>query len=295
VSFSLIAQLVGNTLTLGCLYALVGMGFVVLFRATGVVNFAQGTFMVLGAYIFYTVVATAEQPFWIAFVIALAAIAALGAIVYLTMFYRLLGADLFVTVIATMGLSVVVQTMTFLIWGPQVRALPPVVSNSVIVTPFGVPLSPVDLVAIGTSLALIAALELTMQRTVLGIRMRAVADSPLLAALTRVNVTFVCALAWAISSLCAAVAGIAVTLRITAVDPVSLGQLGLLIFPVVILGGVDSLRGAMVGGLAVAAIQNLAVVWLGGNWVNAAAYAVLLLMLLLRPRGLFGSRVVARI
>jgi branched-chain amino acid transport system permease protein len=295
MNLNLIGQLIGNTLTLGSLYALVGIGFVILFRSTGVVNFAQGTFMVLGAYVFYALVEGAQQPFWIAFALALASIGVIGGAVYLGMFYRLLGADLFVTVIATMGLSVVLQTITFLVWGPQVRALPPVVSNAVVAAPLGIPFSPVDLIAIGTSVALIAALELTMQRTVIGIRMRAVADSPLLAALSRINVDAICVLAWSISSMCAAVAGIAVTLRVTAVDPVSLGQLGLLIFPVVILGGVDSIRGAMVGGLAVAAIQNLAVAFLGGNWVNPAAYTVLLLTLLVRPRGLFGSRAIARI
>jgi branched-chain amino acid transport system permease protein len=291
----LLGRLVGNTLALGSLYALVGIGFVILFRSTGVVNFAQGTFMVLGAYIFYALVAGAQQSFWIGFVVALACIAALGGAVYLGMFHRLLGAELFVTVIATMGLSVALQTLTFLIWGPQVRPLPPVVSNDVVVSPLGIPLSQVDLLAIGASVAFIAALELMIQRTVLGIRMRAVADSPLLASLVRVNVHRVCVLAWSISALCSAVAGIAVSLRVTAVDPVSLGQLGLLIFPVVIIGGVDSIRGAMVGGIAVAVIQNLAVVFLGGNWVNPAAYAILLLMLLLRPRGLFGSRAIARI
>jgi branched-chain amino acid transport system permease protein len=211
------------------------------------------------------------------------------------MFHRLLGAELFVTVIATMGLSVVLQMLTFLIWGPQVRPLPPTLPSGTVIAPLGIPFSAVDLLAIGTSVVLIVALELTMQRTVLGVRMRAVADSPLLAALTRVNVHAVSTLAWAIAALCSAVAGIAVALRVTAVDPVSLGQLGLLIFPVVIIGGVDSLRGAMVGGLIVAATQNLAVLFLGGNWVNPLAYAILLLMLLIRPRGLFGSRSIARI
>jgi branched-chain amino acid transport system permease protein len=125
--------------------------------------------------------------------------------------------------------------------------------------------------------------------------MRGVADSALLAALSKVDVHLVSALAWAISAVAAAVAGIAVALRVGAVDPVSIGQLGLLIFPVVIIGGVDSIRGAMVGGMIVAVTQNIAVFYLGGNWVNPVAYAILLAMLLVRPRGLFGTRAVARI
>ena len=78
-------------------------------------------------------------------------------------------------------------------------------------------------------------------------------------------------------------------------DPVSIGQLGLLVFPVVIIGGVDSVNGALIGGILVAAIQNVVQYYLGGNWVDPLAYAALLVMLLVRPRGLFGSRAVARI
>src|SRR6266852_1758743 len=99
MNLDLLARLAGNTLTLGSLYALVGIGVVILFRSTGVVNFAQGSFMVLGAYVFYALAAGLPQPFWIAFAIALLTIAGLGGGVYLAMFHRLLGAELFVTVI----------------------------------------------------------------------------------------------------------------------------------------------------------------------------------------------------
>ena len=294
MNVELLGALVGNTVVLGSLYALVGIGFVILFRSTGVVNFAQGTFMVLAAYVFYTLVTAGAQPLRSALLITFVAISALGATVYLALFHRLIGAELFVTVIATMGLSIVLQMATFLIWGPQVRPLPALIPGGTLISLAGIPFSRLDLLSVGTSLALIASLELVMQRTVLGVRMRAVADSPLLAALSRVDVHRMSALAWAISALSSAVAGVAVALRV-AVDPVSLGQLGLLIFPVVIIGGVDSIRGAMVGGLIVAVTQNLAVVFLGGNWVNPVAYAILLIVLLVRPRGLFGSQAIGRI
>jgi branched-chain amino acid transport system permease protein len=294
MTLGLFAVLTGNTLVLASLYALVGIGFVILFRATALVNFAQGTFMVLSAYLFYTMLA-AGLPIWLAAIIAILLIALVGALVYVGAFHRLIGADLFVTVIATMGLSLVVQTFTFLIWGPEVRPLPQSLPVGTFVTILGIPLSQVDVIAISASVSLILVLELGLQRTVLGTRMRAVADSAVLAGLSKVNVHAVSALAWSISALCTGVAGIAVALRVGAVDPVSIGQLGLLIFPVVIIGGVDSIRGAMVGGLLVAITQNLAVYFLGGNWVNPAAYAILLLVLLLRPRGLFGSRAVTRI
>jgi branched-chain amino acid transport system permease protein len=142
--------------------------------------------------------------------------------------------------------------------------------------------------------ALIIILEVVLQRSRLGVRMRAVADSSLLSALQRVRVPAYSGLAWGISGLCSALAGVSLAMQ-TAVDSNNISSLGLLIFPVVIIGGVDSIRGALVGGLIVAAIQEVAGVYLGGNWVDPCAYGLLLLVLLFRPRGLFGTREIVRI
>lgn len=295
MSLSVFQQLISNTIVLGSLYALVGMGFVILFRSTGVVNFAQGSFMVLAPYILYSLSTGLHLEFWIAFVASSFTVAAVGAAVYVGFLHRLTGADLFVTVIATLGLSVVLQTATSMIWGPNDRVLPLFFSNSVFFTVLGLQFTRVDIIAIATSAALMVGFELLLQRTVVGIQTRAVADSTHLAALVRVRVHAVSALAWAVSALCAAVAGVAVALQVGTVDPVSISQLGLLVFPIVIIGGVDSIRGAMIGGLLVAAIQNVGLQYLGGNWVDPLAYGTLLLTLLVRPNGLFGSRAIIRI
>ncbi|MCU1489766.1 MAG: branched-chain amino acid transporter, permease [Acidimicrobiaceae bacterium] len=287
--------LIANTIVLGSLYALMGIGFVTLFRSTGVVNFAQGSFMVVGAYALYSCTASLHLPFFVAFVIAVLIVSAIGAVVYAAFLHRLTGADLFVTVIATLGLSIVVQTATSMIWGANERPLPVFFRAGTFFSIFGVQFTRVDALAVIASIALIACFELVLQRTSLGVQTRAVADSTQLAALMKVRVHAVSAMAWAISSLCAAIAGIAIALQVGAVDPVSVGQVGLLVFPVVIVGGVDSLKGAMAGGVLIAAIQNLVLQYLGGSWVDPMAYAALLLMLLLRPTGLFGSRAVIRI
>ncbi len=294
MNHELIARFIEQTLVLGSLYTLVGIGFVILFRSTGVVNFAQGSFMVLGAYFFYSLLVQLQLPFWVAAAGSLIGVGLIGALLYALMFHRMVGADLFVIVVATMGLAVAVQTVTLLIWGPQIRELPEVIPSGPVAAPFGVAFTRLDLLAIVASAILIVALEIALQRTTLGIRMRAVADSVLLAALSRVDVHVFSGLAWSISALCAGAAGVAVALR-TAVDPTNIGQLGLLIFPVVIIGGVDSMRGALVGGLLVAATQNLTILVFGGTWVDPIAYALLLLMLLVRPRGFFGTREIVRI
>lgn len=287
--------LIANTIVLGSLYALMGIGFVTLFRSTGVVNFAQGSLMVVGAYALYSLTSSLHLPFFAAFVIAVLLVAAVGALVYAAFLFRLTGADLFVTVIATLGLSIVVQTATSMIWGPNERPLPVFFRSGTFLSVFGIEFTRVDAVAVIASVALIVGFELILQRTALGVQTRAVADSTHLAALMKIRVHGVSAMAWAISSLCAAIAGIAIALQVGAVDPVSVSQVGLLVFPVVIVGGVDSLRGALVGGVLIAAIQNVVLQYLGGNWVDPMAYAALLVMLLVRPTGLFGSRAVIRI
>jgi len=290
----IVGHVIAETLVLGTLYAVVGVGFVILFRSTGIVNFAQGTFMVLGAYVFYTLYVEAHQGFLVSLVVALVAITLLGAVVNTLLFRRLIGADLFIVVVATMGLSLTLQTVALIIWGPDVRVLPHILPSETVVQPLGIPFNRLDLLTIAAGVVLVGTLILVLRRSRLGLAMRAVADSTLLAALQRVNVPFYSGLAWAISGLCSALAGVALAMR-TAVDPTNISSLGLLIFPVVIIGGVDSIGGALVGGLIVAVIQELTNLYLGGSWVNPIAYGLLLLMLLVKPRGLFGSQEIVRV
>lgn len=287
-------QLIGQILVIGSLYALVGVGFVVLFRATSVVNFAQGEFMVLGAYFFYGFLVELHQNAIIAIIAAAIATMVLGLVVNALIFYRLVGASLFTIVVATMGLSLLLETVQLIVWGPDTRELPNVLSNSTLIRPLGIPLSTLDVVTIVGAVAVIAVLEMGLRRTKIGVRMRAVADSTLLAALQRVSIPWYSGLAWALASLCSALAGVGIALQ-TAVDPVNIGQLGLLIFPVVIIGGIDSVVGAFAGGFIVAAIQTLVGYYLSGTWVDPICYGLLLVFLLLRPRGLFGSREIQRV
>jgi branched-chain amino acid transport system permease protein len=287
-------QLFAQVITIGSTYALVGVGFVILFRATGVVNFAQGEFMVLGAYFFYAFKVEFGQSTVVSLIAAMAAIMALGVVVNIVIFYRLVGASLFTIVIATLGLSLLLETVALMVWGPDTRELPTVFSNQVVIRPFGIPLTPLDIITVVTAIVIIILIEVMMRTTRIGVRMRAVADSTLLAALQRVNVPRFAGLAWALAALCSGAAGVALALQ-TAVDPVNIGQLGLLIFPVVIIGGVDSVVGALVGGLIVAAIQTLVAYFMNGIWVDPICYGLLLVFLLMRPRGIFGTREIVRV
>ncbi|HXO46546.1 MAG TPA: branched-chain amino acid ABC transporter permease [Mycobacterium sp.] len=287
-------QLTSQSITTGSIYALVGVGFVILFRATGVVNFAQGEFMVLGAYFFYGFKVELHLNSLVAILAALIAMIALGIVVNMVIFYRLVGASLFTVVIATFGLSILLETAGLIVWGPDTRELPNIFSNNTLVSPLGIPLTTLDIVTIVVAIVLIVLLEIILRTTRTGVRMRAVADSTLLAALQRVHIPRFAGLAWAIASVCSAIAGVALALQ-SAVDPVNIGQLGLLIFPVVIIGGVDSIIGALVGGLIVATIQTLVAYYLNGIWVDPICYGMLLAFLLFRPRGIFGTREIVRV
>lgn len=289
-----LADVFVGTLVLGAVYALVGIGIVILFKATGMLNFAQGVFMVAGASIFYWGVTGLSLDWTIALLLAAAMLAVIGVIVYLLLFRRLVGAELLPLVILSLGLGVVGHMVLAFIWGPNVRLVPPVLGFDPV--EFFGPLSAtkVEILTVVIAVVIIGSLELALQRSRVGVRMRAVADRPFLASFVGVNVHAVSAAAWAISSLCAGVAGAAYAMRST-VDPVGINALGLTALPAVLLGGMDSIRGALVGGLLLALVQNLTSTLIGGEWSTVFAYVVLLVVLLVRPSGLFGKAEIARL
>src|ERR1700733_2588788 len=134
-------QLTSQSITTGSIYALVGVGFVILFRATGVVNFAQGEFMVLGAYFFYGFLVELHLDALVSILAAMIATMVLGLLVNALIFYRLVGASLFTIVVATMGLSLLLETIQLIVWGPDTPGLPDVLSGHNLISPLGIPLS----------------------------------------------------------------------------------------------------------------------------------------------------------
>jgi branched-chain amino acid transport system permease protein len=289
-----IAQAIVGTLVLGSLYALVGVGFVILYRATGVINFAQGSYMVLGGYIFWSLIEQHGFSLVASLLVTIVVLAAAGAATYLVLLRRMVGAAEFVLVIASLGLSVVISVIVVLIWGPNGHTLRENIPITPLVSLGNLHFSGLDFFSIGLALLIIVVLDLGMRYTRMGVRMRAVADTPLLASLLRINIHTMSAIAWGIAAVCAGAAGVLYAQR-TSLDPVGLQALGLVAFPAILLGGIDSIRGAMIGGVLLAAVQNAAIIVFGGEWSDVIAYVVLLLVLLVRPRGLFGSREVVRL
>ena len=288
---SFAASLVVGTIVLGAVYGIVALGFVVLFRSTGILNFVQGSFMVLGALIFQTIVTQLGLGLYPAMILALIGSAIIAVLTYLVFFARLRQTNHLLMSVGTVGVGIVYQMVAFMIWGPSTRSYPHLIGfhrigNTVI--------TPVDILTVAAIAVVAAAIILGLRYTRLGVRMRAVADRPLLADYMGIPVSRMSAIAWALAGVAAGVGAITYSLG-AQLDPASLPDFGLIVFPAIILGGVDSVGGAMVGGMLLGLIGTLVGAYIGGEWQNPLAYAALLLTLLLRPRGLLGSPQVSRI
>jgi branched-chain amino acid transport system permease protein len=289
-------QLVVSGLAVGAIYALVALGFVLIFKATGVLNFAQGDLMMVGVYVCYLLVVTLGIPFLPALGAALAAAAALGCLVNVTLLRPMVGQPIFSVVMLTIGLSSVLRSLVGLAAGHQERRFPSPVADAPVALGPAV-ISRLGLWTLGAALLCLAGFLLFFRYTRVGLGMRATAQDQDAAALMGIGVGRVFALSWAVSAAVATVAGVFLA-GITFVHP-DMGFVGIRVFPALILGGLDSVAGAIVGGLLVGVIENLAGGYLdrlvGGGVKELTAFTVILAVLMLRPYGLFGTRDVERV
>jgi branched-chain amino acid transport system permease protein len=290
---SVAAQAVEGSIVTGSIYGLVGMGFALLFRASKVLSFCQGGFVLLGAFIFYNFEESNSTPFVVALLVTAITVGALSGLVYIVVFARVAAREAFTTSVATIGLAGVLQAGVAIHYGTAPLSLPNVVSaHAYRVLSAVVPTA--NIVAVGLAAVVALALLLMLKFTPLGLRMNAVADNRSLSAHLGVSAARVATMAWALAGAVAAVAGIAFSLN-SSVDPVGVSNIGLYAFPAIILGGLDSVGGAILGGLLLAGLQNAVQVIWGADWVDLVSFAVMLLLLLLRPAGMFGKTEVVRL
>jgi branched-chain amino acid transport system permease protein len=288
------SNVVVGTIVLASIYGTVAAGFVVLFRATKVLSFAQGGFMLIGALFFYTLTNNEGWSIYPSMVVAIVGSLVLGWLTYRLLFARLVGSEPFVMAIATLGVATVFQMVAYMIWGTNILYLPSLTSF----TPkllFGTfSYNQTDVITVAMAIVLGVGVALIIRFTRVGIQMRATADQQELAAYSGIHVTRVCGLAWGIGAALACAGGIAYALS-NNVDPSSIPSIGLDVFPAIILGGLDSYLGAYVGAILVGFLNTEIGITIGGQWQDAVAYLVLLAVLLIRPRGLFGSHDILRI
>ncbi|MEO6603684.1 MAG: branched-chain amino acid ABC transporter permease [Polyangiaceae bacterium] len=286
--------LVGGLLA-GLMYSLVAIGFVLIYKASGVFNFAQGSMVLFAALAFVTLVEHGV-PFWLALIATLFVMVALGVLIERIVLRPLVNRPPMTLFMATLGLSFVLEGLAQTLFGSQVHGLELGVEDVPIA--FGsVSLSKLDMVAAGTAGALVFILALLFNRTRFGMALRAVADDPLAALAVGVDLRRVWALVWAVSGVVGLVAGLLWGARLGV--QFSLSLIVLKALPVLIIGGLSSITGTIVAGLLVGSNEKLAEIYLGpalgGGIENWFPYLLALGFLLLKPNGLFGEARVERV
>ena len=288
--------LLTNGVMIGLMYALIALGFVLIYKATDAINFAQGEFVMFAGFIAAGAAVAAGLSFWVSALLAIAGMVALGFGLERVVLRPLIGRPIIAVVMATIGLQAVLRGGAVLAFGAGTRDIAMPVGGAPINLGL-VLLSRVQLVGAAVSIVFLAVFSWFFLKSRVGIAMRAVADSQQVAMAMGINVERYFALAWAMAGVVSALGGV-VWGAMLGVDN-QLALVGLKVFPVVILGGLDSILGAVVGGLIVGVVENVAAGYLdplvGGGTKDFAPYVLMIVALMRRPEGIFGRRRIERV
>lgn len=293
-------QLMVSGVSLGFTYALVALGFVIIYKATEVINFSQGGLVMIGGYLTYNFTVTWSLPFPLAVLMAMAATAGIGLLFERIILRRLIGSPVFAQVMITIGLLFVLQNIVTAVWGSD---------NLNLGDPWGISTINVgdvviqvrQLWSVGLTLVVLALFFSFFRYTPLGLAMRATAIDQEAALAQGMSSKRVYMTAWGIAGATAALAGIMIASGASALSP-ELQFYALLAFPAIILGGIDSPLGAVIGGLVIGITQSLTAgyigdiaPWLGAGFERVMPFIVMVIVLLVRPYGLFGTPEIKRV
>jgi branched-chain amino acid transport system permease protein len=285
-------QLTVSGLANGAILALAALGFVLIYKASGVINFAQGQFLLIGAYVVWALTVDAGLHWALAIAGAIGVAVVLGLLVERLILRPLVGEPTISVIMVTIGLAQVLGALVQIIWGTQPHPFPEFIPDDV-VTIAGARTGENRLWALGLVVLALVAFAVFFQRSRYGIAMRAVADDQQAALTMGISVRRTFALAWALAGVSAVVGGILVANLIGVSGEVS--NIGLLVFPVVIVGGLDSVPGAVVGGAIIGLLTAYTGGYLGGGLDTVIPYVALVAILLVRPYGLFGEVRIERV
>lgn len=297
MKLQLLLQFLINGVIVGLLYGLVAMSFVLIYKASRVVNFAQGEFLLVGAWTCWWLLDSYHLPFALSFLIVMAGMTVLGLLLQVVILRPLIGQPIISVIMVTVGMSVFLQAITKLIFGSTAQTYPDIFQQKTLAIA-GMTFETVYLVSAGVGVLAMAAFAWLFNKTRVGLAMRATAFDQQVASSLGISVRNMLAVSWAISAVVSGFAGIVVG----AVSGVSSGLsgIGLKVFPAVILGGMDSIVGAVVGGVLVGILENLAEFSDGqflhlGNLYSIVPFYVLVAVLMIKPYGLFGARAIERV
>ncbi len=290
-------QLIINGLVVGSIYSLVALGFVIIYKATKVVNFAQGELVMVGAYICFSLTVQFQLPFLVAFLMTLVFSIVLGLLIERMVLRPLIGEPIISVIMVTVGLSTVLKSLVQLFWGTQIRVYPQVLPQDPVFIA-GLPVAPVYIAAFVLSLLLFSVFSLFFKYSRYGIAMRATAYDQMAAMSMGIGIKNIFAMSWCIAAVVSSIGGVILG-NINGINS-QLGHLGLKVFPAVILGGLDSLLGAALGGLVIGVLENicdgLAKQFLDlGGFKEVAAFIFLVIILMIKPHGLFGTEEIERV
>lgn len=284
-----VLQLVISGIALGCIYGLIALGFVLIYKATETVSFAQGELMMLGAFAGLVAMNWLGFPFWLAVISAIVAMGLFGLLVERALIRPILGQPAFSIVMLTIGVGYVARGLITMVPGmgtdTHVLAVP---YRDQIVQAGGLIVPMEQLIVMCFTALLCLALFALFRYTKLGIAMQASSQNQLAAYYMGIPVKRLNGLVWALAAMVAAIAGLLLA-PITFVHA-NMGFIGLKAFPAAVVGGFTSLPGAIVGGMIIGVVESLAGFYLPEGFKDIAAYVVVLLMLMLKPNGLFGER-----
>ena len=288
------ALLLSNGILIGLMYSLIALGFVLVYKATDAINFAQGEFVMIAGFVVAVAITAYGAPLWLAVLVGLAGIFGFG--LERVMLRKRIGRPVIAVVMATIGLAAILRGFGPMVWGAGTKSLAlPIPEEPIILGPLFIP--PIQLLGAAVSLLFLAACSWFFLRSRRGIAMRAVADNQQVAMAMGIDVERYFGLAWAMTGIVSALGGI-VWGNLLGVD-VQLSLVGLKVFPVVILGGLDSIPGAIVGGLIVGIVENMAAGYIdpyvGGGTKDFAPYVLMIIALMVRPYGIFGKAIIERI
>jgi branched-chain amino acid transport system permease protein len=288
-----VGQVIVSGLAMGSIYALVALGFLLIFNAVRIVNFAQGQFLMLGAFLAISSVVGAKLPPYIAYPLTCLAMAILGLVFMLVAYFPLKGKSPTLVILTTIAMGIVLENLALIVWGPLPLSLPAAISMPPLrLLGVVVPAQSLFIFAVTGVLLLVSYFVLT--RTPFGLMMQATSQDLEMARLIGIRVNVPIAAAFAVGTAFAGLAGLLVAPLFLA-DTSMGGSLGLKGFVVSVLGGFGHLPGAVIGGLILGVIEALAARFISSDYRDAYSFLILIAVLFLRPQGLFGEKASERV
>ena len=278
-------------ISLGSMYAIIALGYTMVYGIAKMLNFAHGDIIMVGGYISLMAISSLGLPSWLAVILAIVVCTVLGILIEGLAYKPLRSAPSLAVLITAIGVSYFLQNAALLIWGASPKAYTPVIAGAVKLFDGQLTVSYVSLLTVAVCLVIMAALTVFTSKSKMGKAMRAVSEDKAAAQLMGINVNFTISMTFAIGSALAAVAGVLLCSSYTSLMPTTGSMPGIKAFTAAVFGGIGSIPGAFLGGILLGMIESLSKAYISTQLANSIVFAVLIVTLLVRPSGLLGKYV----